>query len=711
MLNLIYKINLWARYNIIVLILSLFTAFFIIGSHVINPKNITWIQGDSKTAYLGWAFYRSSSKLEFPLAWTERLGYPLGISIGYLDSIPIIAILLRPISGLLSEPFQYLGIYIYVCFILQGYYGFKIAGSIFTDNYFSKYIATIFFITAPAFLFRIQDHLALSSHWLILAAIYFLMKEARGQKLYSFICPFYAIITLSSAINPYLSLIVSIISVAAIIKAFVHAVINGRDFIIIIVSYFILAVLTFWVIGFITSGDKALYTASGYGWHSFNLLSPLDPLIGGLFYHNLPQIYSGQHEGYAYLGMGLILIFSVISMHFILSLRKNPCSIDLKLACPYLFIILCSTLLACSNIITIGSIVLIDIPIPNYIRSVLEMFRSSGRLFWPSYYLIFIFIFVSLKPYPVRYKNLLLSIALFVQLLDLWPLFNVVRNARSQSNQASLTNPIWRQLNKDSKHLAILPPWQCDWSLSPGGEQGYWTFGNIAIDQHMTLNSYLAGRKGSDELYYHCKKSVESFLNRSYDSNTKYVISYPLLLEIEGAYSPDMKCMIADGYYLCGSNLRANELELAPDYNLNEWITFGSSDSQNRSDNYLGRGWTTAESWGRWTDGATANIILHLKSDQHPKFIEFEYKESITFQNYSKKFDVMVNGKLLKYVLSSKKADLSRLKFEIPKNLLVNDKHIVISFIIDNPLSFKELKVGTDSRQLGLGIAKLRVGQ
>lgn len=40
----------------------------------------------------------------FPLAWTERLGTPLGVSIAFLDSIPLVAVLLthphRPVFRL-----------------------------------------------------------------------------------------------------------------------------------------------------------------------------------------------------------------------------------------------------------------------------------------------------------------------------------------------------------------------------------------------------------------------------------------------------------------------------------------------------------------------------------------------------------------------------------------------------------------------------------
>lgn len=36
------------------------------------------------------------SHLSFPLAWTDRVGYPVGTSIALLDAIPLVAILITP---------------------------------------------------------------------------------------------------------------------------------------------------------------------------------------------------------------------------------------------------------------------------------------------------------------------------------------------------------------------------------------------------------------------------------------------------------------------------------------------------------------------------------------------------------------------------------------------------------------------------------------
>jgi hypothetical protein len=85
-------------------------AWLLIGAGPLNPSNTAWIFGDTATYYSGWEEYRHDPHLHFPLAWTERVGYPVGTSVALLDTIPLAAVLLRPLSPVLPEPFQYLGL-------------------------------------------------------------------------------------------------------------------------------------------------------------------------------------------------------------------------------------------------------------------------------------------------------------------------------------------------------------------------------------------------------------------------------------------------------------------------------------------------------------------------------------------------------------------------------------------------------------------------
>jgi Family of unknown function (DUF6311) len=100
-------------------------ALIVLGVRV-NPLDLSWLTGDPATAYLGWGFFRQERHLTFPLTWSHALGYPFGEPAAYLDTIPLVAVLSWFISLLVAQQFQYFGIYLLVCCILQAYFGYRI---------------------------------------------------------------------------------------------------------------------------------------------------------------------------------------------------------------------------------------------------------------------------------------------------------------------------------------------------------------------------------------------------------------------------------------------------------------------------------------------------------------------------------------------------------------------------------------------------------
>jgi hypothetical protein len=57
----------------------------------ISPTNTDWIFGDNATTTSARLSFDTIS-VNFPLAWTDRIGYPVGTSIAWLDAIPLVAI-------------------------------------------------------------------------------------------------------------------------------------------------------------------------------------------------------------------------------------------------------------------------------------------------------------------------------------------------------------------------------------------------------------------------------------------------------------------------------------------------------------------------------------------------------------------------------------------------------------------------------------------
>ena len=86
-----------------------------------------YIEKDIQQHYAGWLFYRSSA-LSWPLGVTQAVNAPQGVSVAYTDSIPLLAVLCRPLAAALGGTFQYFGWFTLVCFALQGGFAALLCG-------------------------------------------------------------------------------------------------------------------------------------------------------------------------------------------------------------------------------------------------------------------------------------------------------------------------------------------------------------------------------------------------------------------------------------------------------------------------------------------------------------------------------------------------------------------------------------------------------
>ena len=89
------------------------------GISSLNVANDTFCRGgylekDIQQHYAGWLFYRNSA-LSFPLGVTKSINAPQGVSVAYTDSIPLVAVLLRPLANAWGGTFQYFGWFTLVC--------------------------------------------------------------------------------------------------------------------------------------------------------------------------------------------------------------------------------------------------------------------------------------------------------------------------------------------------------------------------------------------------------------------------------------------------------------------------------------------------------------------------------------------------------------------------------------------------------------------
>ena len=312
-MNTLNKNKLITSHNIRVFIYALFFgslySSYLIGNKV-NPNYIDWLltSGDSVQHFFGWVFFRYDS-WHWPLTFTKDLLYPTGTSIAYTDSIPLFAIFFKLFSPVLPARFQYFGLYIFLSFILQFFWGAKL-GLLFSRNSLFCAIASgLLFMIAPPLNWRVHGHIALTSHWLILASIwsYFRLSNDFNNYNLSKILLFQSLlIIISSGIHPYIAVMVFLVSITNYINLFINKKINIIKLILFTILPITLLLLGWYFFGYFSSNSSI---GGSYGFYSLNLSSLVNPQSFSIIVKPI-AIKEGQYEGFNYLGIGVIILLA-----------------------------------------------------------------------------------------------------------------------------------------------------------------------------------------------------------------------------------------------------------------------------------------------------------------------------------------------------------------------------------------------------------------
>ncbi|HEX4568125.1 MAG TPA: DUF6311 domain-containing protein, partial [Vicinamibacterales bacterium] len=460
---------------LLVLALGLVNAIALYGWDPLHPTNIDWITGDPATHYAAWAAYRHDAHLRFPLAWTDRVGFPVGTSIAWQEPITLAAVLLRPLSPLLPEPFQYLGWYAALCFVLQAYFGFRLCEVLFPGGGVFNVLGAVFFLIAAPLTWRALGHIPFLSQWLILAALSAYIRDP-GDRPIRWLARLWIVLTFAAAITSYISVMCCLIALAGVARLAVEGRCGWPRTIVFAAVTAAILLGTAAIFGVLASVHPSSYWAPGYGRFSMNLDAPLNPLLPGSLLPVLPLAFEQQYEGYNYLGLGLIALLA-------LGIARRPQSIRQfarRRWIPLVALSLVCTALALSTTVTLGSATLFEIPLTPRLLSIVEGLRASGRFFWPVYYLIVsAALAMTFSAWTSPARIVVLAIAIAVQFVDLMPLRTRVRADLERRFRNPLVSDAWKGLGRRYDNLILLPPYQCDPAGGAGGSDSYVTFGKF----------------------------------------------------------------------------------------------------------------------------------------------------------------------------------------------------------------------------------------
>ena len=208
-----YKILFKNKINLLFLLISFLCLISVVGIDNVSFKSTEWLYiGESSQHQLGWHFFKNDI-WRFPLGSNPNYGDEFSNSIVFADAIPILALFFKSLKSFIPGSFQYFSFWYFICFFLQLFFSFKIIKK-FTGSDLYSVIGSFFFLISPIFIYRVDEHVALASQWLLLFALYLGLTQKIDKARLLWIL----LIILSSLINLYFTAMV--VAVYSLLRIF-----------------------------------------------------------------------------------------------------------------------------------------------------------------------------------------------------------------------------------------------------------------------------------------------------------------------------------------------------------------------------------------------------------------------------------------------------------------------------------------------------------
>lgn len=453
--------------------------FLLFGGGVLNPTETRWVRfggGDNFQHYIGWRFYRNAPWIRY-LTFYRNLNYPIGSTTVATDSNPLAAMIFKVFRRALPKEFQYNGIWLLLSFALSGFFAGCI-GYRLTGRSWGAFLFTGFALSNPVPIQRALIHDSLAGHWLILAAIWLALNRRDRRTIYAWFGLVFAALGIHVYFLPMLLFILTLELIA----------LSGEKASWRYVCGLAVACAGAVGLGYLVFGYGLIEggTAS-FGELSLNLNAFFNPDGASRILPARPT-FPLQYEGFNYWGLGVLLlaVLSLAFAEFRAFRRWLPFSI------PTVGLIL----FAVSNRIAFDRVVLVDIRLPAELESIFSIFRSSGRLVWPLFYLCLIWVFRAFarrKGEPVgRWRAVgswaLLIAAFALQLYDLSGFYRSasdrVRQVMTREAPERIDATAWSEILAAADSL----------ELTEGASELKDAFAMLAADLGLTINKGSAAR-------------------------------------------------------------------------------------------------------------------------------------------------------------------------------------------------------------------------
>ncbi|MEY3165009.1 MAG: hypothetical protein RLZZ270_747 [Actinomycetota bacterium] len=477
------------------------------GGRIIDPTNRDWLMlGDSAQHYLGWAFFRDTPLLQWSIGANPKLGLDFASSIVFTDSIPLAAFVFKPLNVVLPETFQYLGVWIWMCFVLQAYFGVRLLARRVADRSLCGLGAALI-VLAPVLGYRLvhqgYGHIALVSHFVILAALDLYLDERGSVRRWAFL------ICCALLIQAYFVPMVVAIWIASMVSRRLAIRDTARQVAIVLGSLGIVAVVS----GFASLGGRLFVGDSSvtpedfpyrFRWQPMALIDSTTDFSTGWSYVMADQLeLFGDVEGFTYLGSGLLLVVLpvvVLSMlrerSGIVSARDVVVVLGIVAACAFvvpsrlfstgiavmLFVVVAvfagrsirerrhRALLVAAVLLGVYSMTMrpgvgrrtfFEYDLVPVLEQFTQTFRTHARSSWVFYYVVLLALVVLVATrLPRRLAIGVFALAVVVSVVDSNPAMSQVRHRFTSQpvwvNQ--LDDPMWDEVVQGRDSIITYPP-------------------------------------------------------------------------------------------------------------------------------------------------------------------------------------------------------------------------------------------------------------
>ncbi|MBL6457478.1 hypothetical protein JMJ55_19275 [Belnapia sp. T6] len=525
----------------------------VFGLGPINPHNQGWLLAgplgpDPVQLWLGWTYFRHTPWL-LPPGANPAYGMELGTAIYFADAIPLLALVLKALRGLVEVP-QYVGPWLLACGLLQGFLGWRLMG-LATAHPLARICGAGLLALQPMLINRMAGHTPLAGQWTLLAALLLALGPGRGWRQ---ALAWAALLAVTALVHSYLlAMALPLWAADWLRRAWLE-----RDRWLLAEALLVPAAVAaaLWTGGFfLLRGGYETGPGSqsgGYGTWNFDLLAFLD---GGIWSSLLPDLPDPGHweAGSSYLGLGGLLLLAAGGLAWL----RRPVALPRRL---WLLAAALLALLAFAITprVTIGGWGGWLFTPPEALMRVGGMLRNAERMVWPlSYALMLGAAALAARAWGGQRAGWLLAALLAVQAVDLRPgiarRHSFVAGAPAGVPQR-LFDPVWPALAGAYARVRAVP-------ASNMGE-GWESIARFAAQAGLPTDSIYMARVDEGAAAALRAKTAGILRSGAYEPGTLYVLRDAASLDLARAsHDPARDAILqADGYWLLAPGWRLRPL-------------------------------------------------------------------------------------------------------------------------------------------------------